>query len=202
MKRFVDRIRLLIHDRRGVAYIEFALAFPFMLLLFGGTMDLTRMVLLHQKLDKATFTVGDLTTQLERSNNTCNVISGWEDTVVRDMLLPFSYKSDGYWFMVTSIIGNSNGTRDVMEWRYNSGAGNSKLGGYAYGKDIRSALPTTLRGLGVDERVIVTEMGYNFEPIFPTISRIVGQPFRKISYFRSRITTGNESLGSGNLSGC
>lgn len=201
MKRFLANI---IKNNRGVAYMEFALSLPFMLLLFGGAIDVTRMVLLHQKLDKAVFTVGDLATQLQQ-NNACSSIRNWEDTVVKDMLLPFPFRSSGYWFMVTAVIGNNAGTRDLMEWRYNLQYNSrSVLGSFTgpYNNNVRSSLPAGIRGLQANERIIVTEMGYNFRPLFPLLSRVGAHDFRKASYFRSRTTTGTESMNSGYLSAC
>jgi len=54
--------RFLIH-RGGVALIEFALVFPvFFLLLFGG-IEINRLILIQQKLEKAGYVVADIVTQ-------------------------------------------------------------------------------------------------------------------------------------------
>jgi len=194
-------------EQRGVAYLEFALALPFMLLLFGGSIDLTRMVLLHQKVDKAVFSVGDLITQLE-SNRVCNDIRRLEIQVVRDMIKPFDWDRGQFRFTVTSVIGarrNPGGPlRDLMEWRYNVGQGNSfsRIGNYSSPYQNTANLPNSIGGLGQDERVIVTEMQYLYEPLLPALSSITRQTFNKQSYFRSRLSTGNEGRGSGNLGRC
>lgn len=202
-----NTVQAFIHDNRGVAYIEFALSLPFLILLFAGSVDVTRMVLLHQKLDKAVFTVGDLATQLDAEQNVCNIIRRWENTVVRDVLRPFRYEGNaGYQFVVSSVIGargagNSGPVRDRIEWRYPRGA-NSAIGNYSSPYAQQATLPPTIRGLRQNERIIVTEMRYRFNPLLPLLSTMKRENFRKVSYFRSRISTGKEGRGSGVLSDC
>lgn len=194
-------------EKRGVAYLEFALALPFMLLLFGGSVDLTRMVLLHQKVDKAVFSVGDLITQLQ-SDRVCNDIRRLETNIVRDMVKPFDWNRGQFRFTVTSVIGarrtSGSPVQDLMEWRYNVGQGNgfSNIGSFSSPYRQVANLPGSIRGLAQDERVIVTEMSYVFQPILPLLSKVSQQTFEKQSYFRSRLTTGRESRGSGNLGRC
>ena len=54
--------RFLVH-RGGVALIEFALVFPvFFLLLFGG-IEINRLILIQQKLEKAGYVIADIVTQ-------------------------------------------------------------------------------------------------------------------------------------------
>lgn len=205
-------------QEQGVAYLEFALAFPFMLLLFVGSIDVTRMVMLHQKMDKAVFTVGDLATQLYAEDGVCNTVDDWERTVVRDMIKPFPWDVSGYGFIMTSVIGDRNNAGRVVpyrEWRYRFQAtpASSVLGNNnpipmatANGKGIPRFLhnPNGGRRLGMDERVIVTEMLYTFEPIMlmSHLFKIRTTRYHKASYFQSRIITGNTSRGRGNLSGC
>lgn len=197
MKRALwGKIRKLGDDVCGVAYLEFALALPFLLLLFAGSVDLTRMVLLHQKVDKAVFTVGDLATQLQAQTGVCATIGQWEETVVRDMLQPFQYDRSNYKFIVSSVIGrhpndNPNGpVRDRIEWRFNpQNGGYSVIGPYSAPYAQQANLPSQIRGLRTDERVIVTEMRYRFTPLIPQLSNLVPHDFQKASYFRSRVST-------------
>jgi hypothetical protein len=186
--------------------LEFALALPFMLLLFAGTVDVTRMVLLHQKIDKAVFTVGDLATQLNADSGVCATISQWENTVVRDIMLPFQFTGANYTFIVSAVLGTSagwdpnGGARDMIEWRY--GGGTSAIGSFSAPYAQMATLPPTISGLDRNERIIVTEMTYQFTPLLPVLSNLSQQNFKKVSYFRSRVTTGREGQGTGVLSGC
>lgn len=193
-------------DTRGVAYLEFALCLPFLLLLFAGSVDVTRMVLLHQKVDRAVFTVGDLATQLQAETGVCNTVKKWETAVVRDILSPFSYNNKNYEFVMSSVIGarpswDTSKVYDLIEWRYNV-KNTSAIGIFSNPYKQVATLPPSIRGLDMDERVIVTEMTYVFNPILPVLSGITDQTFRKVSYFRSRISTGGEGKESGVLHGC
>lgn len=198
-------LRGFLREERGVAYLEFALCLPFLLLLFGGSIDVTRMVLLHQKVDKAVFTVGDLATQLELQSGLCNTIRNWQNTVVKDMVKPFSWDAGGFQFVMSSVIGarpngQPNGAvQDLIEWRYNTGVP-SIIGSYSQPYTQIATLPPSIQGLAQNERVIVTEMSYQFRPMLPLLSGLETTQFRKVSYFRSRITTGTTGKASGPLS--
>lgn len=59
------KLRKLIRANSGIAAIEFALALPILLVFMVGTIEICRYALLQQKLDKLTFSLGDLVTQNE-----------------------------------------------------------------------------------------------------------------------------------------
>lgn len=209
LKGCMDKIRKFAKDIRGVAYLEFALALPFLLALFAGSVDVTRMVLLHQKVDKAVFMVGDLATQLHAESGVCNTVKGWEENVVKDMLQPFTYDSTKFTFIMSSVLGtypNNNPrapAKDMIEWRYNIKNGNlSVIGNFSRPYMQEANLPKEIEGLAASERVIVTEMQYTFSPLIPYWSNLVTNKFHKASFFRSRVTTGREGRNSGVLSGC
>lgn len=207
-KTFGHFMQRLWREESGVAYIEFALSLPFLLLLFAGSIDVTRLVLLHQKVDKAVFTVGDLATQLDAESGVCAIVAQWETDVVRDMVRPFDWSAGDFSFVMSSVLGaQRNGAppgapvEDLIEWRYNVHV-TSAIGPYSSPYTNVANLPESIAGLATNERVIVTEMGYRFVPIFPVLSSLSDTNFRKVSYFRSRISTGKEGKGSGVLSGC
>ena len=205
MKNIFHIFSRFIHDNRGLAYIEFALSLPFLLLLFAGSVDITRMVLLHQKIDKAVFTVGDLATQLKAESGVCSLVGAWEQTVVKDILHPFGFSAEDYDFVMSSVLGavpdwDKDNMHDLIEWQY--GDGTSTIGTFSAPYEQVADLPASIKGLDASERVIVTEMKYHFEPLLPFLSGLAPQSFTKISYLRSRISTGREGRGTGVLSGC
>lgn len=197
------------HEQKGVGYLEFALCLPVLLLFLGGSIDVTRMVLLHQKVDKAVFTVGDLVTRLQTVSNVCPNIQNLEMNVVRDMVKPFSWEAGNFEFVMSAVIGARKGgnpankVEDLIEWRYNPSVA-SEIGGYAGPYQSVAKLPATIQKLQTDERVIVTEMRYTFTPMLPLLSGLSTQRFHKTSILRARQSTGAEAQGSGVLSklGC
>ena len=56
-------LKRLLSDRRGVALIEFALSFPFLFLLLFGGIEITRLLLIQQRLERSGYVVADITTQ-------------------------------------------------------------------------------------------------------------------------------------------
>ena len=60
MHRIIQRLRA---DQRGLAFIEFALLTPFILLILFGGIELTRFMLVVQKLDKTAYALANITAQ-------------------------------------------------------------------------------------------------------------------------------------------
>lgn len=52
-----------LRDRQAAALVEFALVFPFMFLLLFGGIEVTRLILIQQKAEKAGYVLADVTTQ-------------------------------------------------------------------------------------------------------------------------------------------
>lgn len=206
---FFRLLKRWVHEQEGVGYFEFALCLPILLLFIGGSIDVTRMVLLHQKVDKAVFTVGDLVTRLQTVTNVCPNIQNLEINVVRDMVKPYSWESGQFEFVMSAVIGSRKGgnqanpVQDLIEWRYNPTVA-SEIGAYAGPYQSVAKLPSTITALKTDERIIVTEMRYTFRPMLPLLSGLQTQRFYKRSILRARQSTGAEAQGAGVLSklGC
>lgn len=215
---FMGSIKRFRKDQRGVAYIEFALVMPILMLFLGGVIDVTRLVLIHSKVDKAVFTVGDLVTQINENagaNAHCTVIKELQDNVITAIMRPFPANIGTYGnydFAVTSVLGtyqgnNTNGpTKNMVEWRYDRGT--DATNSYVYKGVVNASdrykyvasLPSSLGTLDRGERLIATEMFYKFYPIVPSLSFLDIQTIHKISYFRGRVTTGREGRNSGLMS--
>lgn len=194
--------RRLSASEKGVAYLEFALAIPMLLILFGGTVDVGRLILIHQKMEKAVFTVGDLVTQVE-GDNPCPTISTLDGTVVRDIMYPLN--TVNYRMAVSAVIGARRGggpVQNLIEWRYNTAFPNSAIGSYSTPYQNVANMPAPLGTLAVNERVIVTEMRTDYSPLIPQLSFLSPRTIHKVAYHRSRLTSPGDARGTGNLSGC
>lgn len=218
VKYLFKRVR---RNEEGVAYIEFALVMPLLMLLLGGVVDITSLVMIHSKVDKAVFTVGDLVTQVSQDaankdpNAHCKAIKAVQDNVVTAIMRPYAANIGTYGnydFAVTSVLrttsnGNSGPLRNMIEWRYDRGTQmtDSKVySGAVTGRYKQVAnLPGSLGLLKPGERLIATEMKYRYKPLLPFLSGMGkdGYQIHKISYFRGRVSTANESRNSGMLSG-
>lgn len=176
-----------------MAYIEFALTLPFLMLFTAGVIDMTRMLLLHQKVDKAVFTMGDLVTQQQTQDRACAPIPGWSDTVIRDTLRPFVYNPANFRLRVSSVLGTGpvgdaagDPLRNRLEWRW------PDLGQVNYTSVLANNANFPL-DLQRNERVIMTEMFYRFQPLLPFWSGLTAGEFRKVSFMAPRATVGGST---------
>lgn len=156
--RIIYLIKRVIRCQRGIAFTEFALTVPLLLLLSLGGVEVTRYIILHQKLDKVAFSMADLVAQSHGiSTSEVDMIF----TAVDNLVQPFSFGSDGV--VIVTSIGNHNNNGVRVNWQ-RSGAGtlsaNSSLGS-------PGDLATVPSGLTVSDKedVIFAEVYYQFTPL-------------------------------------
>lgn len=182
-------LRCLLKDQKGVAALEFALCTLILSVLFCGVVDITRMVMLHLKVDKAMFTAGDVVTRV-KFENACSMVKTVETDVAKEIIKPFDWDAQEFGFVMTAVIGARMGedpkapVQDLMEWQYATMA--SAVGTFSDSYKDVAILPVSIQGLATDERIIVTEMKYTFNPIMPDFLGLKKEEFKKISYLPVR----------------
>ncbi len=164
-------------DSRGIAMIEFGFALPILLTMTFGTVELSRYVLLHQKLDRIAMTIADLTAQSEELDETdvANIFAA-----VSHIGQPFAVNSSGL-VILTSV--SRSGTQITVDWqRFNAGAVTvaSRIGQ----PGLAATLPDGLVLLDGDN-VIVSEVFYDFAPML-TGSLLGAQQLYHSAFFRPR----------------
>src|SRR5687767_5514100 len=103
-------------NEAGLAYLEFALALPFLMLLFIGGVEMSRYVQAGQKVDKVTHTIVDLVAQAPTiSESDLDQIM----MAVEHIMQPHDFQSDGV-IIVTCVGYNSAGNLRV-KWQYTGG---------------------------------------------------------------------------------
>ena len=154
----------LVRDKAGVAIAEFALAFPFLVLLLLGGFEIGRYVLLEQKLESVAVQTADLVSQAQTIST-----SELDDIFLaaNSIMTPFSLDSQGV-IIVTSVSASGGQPAKVNWQRAGGGTGSAtSLIGTPGGN---ATLPT---GFVVrnGESVIIAEAFYNFAPIlnFPLV---------------------------------
>jgi Flp pilus assembly protein TadG len=155
--RFANSLKRLFGDRSGNALIETALTMPILVLIILGGVEISRYVLLHQKLDRVAASIGDLVAQAETISAT-DVDNLFE--AAKFVLKPFSLGDNGA--VVVSSIGATDGDPATVRWRRSGGgtlAATSELG--AVGSD--ATLP---QGFTVPsgDSTIVAEVFYDYTP--------------------------------------
>lgn len=145
-------------DRRGAMIAEFAASIPMMLILVMSGTEISRFIILQQKLDRATTAVADLISQ-EEDITTAEVNAVFD--AIPSILSPYTFTGKGT-FIVTSVV--LEGTTLKVAWQRNSGgsfAATSKIGT----PGGSATLPTGLT-IRTNETIVISESFYRFEPMF------------------------------------
>ncbi len=158
MHRFRRQCQRLWLDRRGALIAEFAASMPMLLILVMSGTEISRYIILQQKLDRATTAVADLVSQEEE-------ITTPEVTAVFDaipaIIAPFEITGRGM-FIVTSVIKEDDQIK--VAWQ------RSSTGSYVATSRIGSpGGPATLPSgmtIRTNETIIVAESFYRYEPMF------------------------------------
>ena len=155
MRRLLRAIR---HDRRGTLAVEVAMAVPVLAGLMLSGVEVTRYVLLNQKIERASATMADLVSQAEKLTE-ADLATLFIAT--RYTVEPFDLAGDGR--VIVSSIAKSSGTLPRVVWQraFGAGSGSSSFG-------IEGANAVLPAGFVVrdGENVIVGEAFFDFVPVF------------------------------------
>ncbi len=155
----------IITDERGVAAIEFALCVTVLITLFIGSMELTRYILITQKLEKTVSMITDIVTQTDTNaaplnSTTMTQIFG----ATQDMMNPYPAGSSLY--VILTDVTKTGSANPKINWRYCGGgtlsSGVTSQIGTANGAD--ATLPAGFT-MTAGEEVVIGEIFYLFNPI-------------------------------------
>lgn len=174
-----NRCRFFARAQDGIAYLEFAIALPFLIALFLGAVEVTRYIIIVQKVEKATVTVTDVVAQSTTIGTTqLNQLV----QAVAQIMQPYSFSSNGY--VIITSVSRTGTNPPVVRWQYKGGGSwiQPSLIGAPGGN---ATLPA---GITLDdkENVIVAEVYYNFSTILATSVISSGQIY-KVSVFKPRL---------------
>lgn len=151
---FLKRFR---QDRSGVVSAETAIALTVLTSLLLSGVEVTRYVVLSQKIERASTTIADLVAREETINE-----SKLNDTfaITEQILKPFPMDATTE-VIVSSIVRSATGVEKV-KWQRNFGGGHTS----AFGTEGNApTMPPDLI-LRDGESMIVTEVFRRFEPVF------------------------------------
>jgi len=150
--------RRLIRDRKGSLAIEMAMAMPVLAGLLLSGIEVTRFVLLNQKIERASATMADLVSQADTLSEgdlgNLFLASGY-------VVEPFDLTGDGR--IVVSSIGMPGTANAVVNWQRAFGAGS---GSSAFGIEGGTAVLPANFTIRDGESIIVAEAFYDFSPVF------------------------------------
>lgn len=165
--------------QEGMAYLEFAITLPFLVLLFMGAVELTRYIIIVQKVEKATMTVSDVVAQSETIGTTqLNTLV----EAAEKIMLPYAFGSGGY--VIVSCVSKTGTAAPKVLWQYKGGGTwtkTSQVGAVS----ANAVLPSGFTMVD-KESVIIAEVFYNYTPMFSSNVLSPGQIY-KLAVFRPRL---------------
>ncbi len=165
--------RNLWRDERGLGALEFAFVLPMLLILVGGTFELSRYILLSTKLQHAATTMGDIATREEilTAATLDDIFSA-----VQQICQPFDIASSGR-VIVTSLA--VSGGAAAVQWRRGGAGSLDAASRVATAADLPADIVA-----GDPETVVVTEVFFAYQPWL--MSMIPGTTLRRVAYYRPR----------------
>jgi Flp pilus assembly protein TadG len=157
----------------GLAFVEFTLAFPLLLLMFVGTVEFSEAFAVNRKLSVAASTVSDLVAQVARvSDSDLADITDVAETLMQP------YAADNLRVVITSVVADEDNNTTVG-WSYAHGTG----------AIVRTAGGAQTLPSGLTEAnssVIMVETSYQFTP---TIAHFLGaMTLTGQAYFKPRVS--------------
>lgn len=187
MLRMLKKYKWFARAQEGVAYVEFAITLPFLLALFMGSVDVTRYILIAQKVEKVSSTVSDLVAQYD------DMTSGQLDILIQaagEVMQPYSFGSGGY--VIISSVTKTGSAAPIVNWQY-SGGGSWNRPSQIGTTGGAANLPAGFTMVSSDN-VIIAEVFYNYSPLISNSVLSPGQIY-KLSVHKPRLGALN-SLGS------
>jgi Flp pilus assembly protein TadG len=171
-------------DERGVAAIEFALCLTVLLLMFLGSVELTRYILIIQKLEKTVSMITDITTQADPNTaplttTTMQQIFG----ATTDMMKPYAFGADG--FVIVTNITKTGTNNPVVNWQYCGGGTLSATSKIGTANGAAATLPAGITMIAGEE-IVVGEVFYKFSPI-TTQNIVPAKTLYRTSIFMPRL---------------
>lgn len=173
-------LRTLWRDRSGVSALEFALVAPVLALFTIGTVEFGRLILVTQKLQNGAFILSDLASR-DRTLSEDQLANIFLAT--NTLMQPFAFETNGAAIVTSVVAGPSNNA--VIAWQRRNGAGvsaQSRVGLEGSAPNLPAAID-----LKEGDTLIVTEMFYDYEPVFGLTAG--AQTIHKIAYYKPRLGT-------------
>ncbi len=171
-------IKKLIRATAATAAIEMGLALPVMMLLVTGGFEMTRYIIIEQKISKTASTMPNLVSMLT-SINESQMTAIW--SAVPHLMDPYNNTAD-FTVIISSVT--YDGTNKVISWQRSGGgtlAATSKIG-TAGGTPT---LPSSFT-MYANDNVIIGEVFYNYKPLIAP--KIVGaQTIYMVQYYKPRL---------------
>jgi hypothetical protein len=168
-------------SRRGIAALEFALTLPIWILMLVGVSDGTYCLLVNEKVDRIAYSVTDIVTQYQ-----VITIANLNDILQASsqQMQPFPFGNRG--LVIVSSVYKPTGQTPTICWQYSGG------GTLAHASQIGTTggTPTLPNGLTLNDNdnVIISEVYYNFNPLFLNAGLISANTIYRVAIYKPRLS--------------
>lgn len=193
------RAKSFFSNQKGLALVEFAFVAPLLLVLFFGVFELTRYILILQKVERSAYATSNIVSQyLPAQNPTIDPVNEISKNVMDSAVFPqvgrmldSFYAPDNTRSIVTSVVKNASGTTTI-NWQIASGETFNDAVSIVNGLPANSITPAVkdtqatfsgdaailaeTAGMTIGENLIVVEVFYHYEPIVSDILARFGSP--------------------------
>ncbi len=175
----IKKINTFRKAQHGIAYVEFAISLPFLLALFIGSVEITRFMIVSQKVEKSAITISDVVSQSETIGVTqLNQLI----TAAGQVMQPYSFGANG--FVIITSVSKSGTNPPRVNWQY-SGGGTWTRSSQIGTTGLSATLPG---GLTLNDRdtVIIAEVFYNYSPLMSS-QFFASQQLYRVAVFKPRL---------------
>ena len=206
MKRFrTNCCRVGQKPRRAVAATEFALTLPLWITMLLGTADGTYCLLVNEKCDRIAYTVTDIVAQYQTQNPTQLgnlTVAGLNDIILAgaQLMQPFPFTATQGANVITTSVYKPAGKSPIICWQYNgaivadNAATQSRVGipsnsdpNHKCATGGAATLPNGLT-LNDNDNVIISEVFYNFSPLFISSTLFNASTIYRVAVYKPRLS--------------
>ena len=167
--------------RRGIAAVEFALTMPIWATFLLGTIDGSYCLMVNEKVDRIAYSVTDIVTQYQTVS-----IANLNDIILAagQLMQPFNFSNNGF-VIVSSVFQPATG-QPIIEWQYKGGGTltqSSRIGN----TNGAASLPNGLT-LNPNDNVIISEVYYNFTPLFLNANLFHANLVYRVAVYKPRLS--------------
>jgi Flp pilus assembly pilin Flp len=173
-------LRRLWRDRSGISATEFALILPVLFLLSIGTFEVSRFIMVNQKLQNGGFILADLVAR-DRTISEDQLVNIF--LAIGNLIQPFPFDTRGT--VILTSVGAVVDDTPFVNWQ-RTGAGGLAAASEVGLPGQAATLPDDLP-IRANETIIVAEVYFDYEPVFwmPLDNRVI----RKVAYYKPRLGT-------------
>lgn len=192
------RTVLMARSQEGLAYIEFALSIGVLMIMFFGAIEISRYILIVQKVEKTVDTLTDVLTQSQPNSMSNSAITQYL-SATQQLMNPYAFGSSGAVILTDITTPAATNSPATINWQVCGGGTLSAASalGTGAGTTVPSAtFSSVLNGYSMNagEEIIVGEIFFNYTPMLAQNVVTPAQVYR-VAVFKPRF--GYQTLNTG-----